>query len=89
MANFAGGPVTVGTAATVILPLGSHASVIENNSAVTVFVGGSDVNTTDKGFPLGPGKSLPVDVIGFRAELYGVVASGTAVLDRLRLVVGS
>lgn len=89
MANFAGGPVTVTTTPTVIVGMGSWAAVIENNSSVTVYVGGSDVNTTDKGFPLGAGKSLPVDTIGFRAELYAVVASGTAVLDRLRVVVGS
>lgn len=89
MAHFEAGPVTVTTTPTVVLPMGSQSAVVVNNSGVTVFVGGDDVNVTDKGFPLAPGQALPADVVGFRAGLWAVVASGSAVVDRLRLVVGS
>jgi hypothetical protein len=47
--------------------------LIYNNGSATIYVGGANV-TTSNGLPVAPGASLGV---GARAEVYGIVASGT------------
>lgn len=66
----------------------SGASIVPNSILVhslagndTVYLGGSDVATTN-GFPLDPGATLGWDLVG--EEIYGVVASGTAEVRVLR-----
>lgn len=52
------------------------------DTAVTIYIGGVDVNGTTLGWDLGPGKTLDID-LSFANDLYAVTASGTAVLKVL------
>lgn len=76
--------VSVGTAATPLFAVDARRrmAVVKNTSTtVTVFLGGSDVDTASNGYPLGPGEII--SLASDQAEdvetqaLYGRVASGT------------
>lgn len=56
------------------------------SGGVTVYVGASDVTTTD-GFPVAAGESLSVDLQSGEV-LYGIVATGTQAANVLRTGVG-
>jgi len=79
--------VTVAATATILVgPEGDgFGCVVKNLSSntLTVWVGGSDVNTSTLGFPLEPGEALPFDVEGGEV-LYGIVASSTANVHIIR-----
>lgn len=74
--------ITVGTSKTLVVN-GSHGSVTHEYAVLvknpaggqTVFLGGEDVNTTDKAFPLDPGETVAADVVN--DVLYGIVAATT------------
>ena len=75
--------VTVATTATRLDSTGDTDGIAgssfaaHNNSAVTVYVGGSDV-TTANGFPVPAGTSLSDDELPPAGAYYGIVATGTA-----------
>lgn len=50
----------------------------------TVFLGGSDVTTSDYGYSLAAGGEVAVELLKGEA-LYGVVASGTTTVNVLRI----
>lgn len=56
--------------------------LIKNPSSVTVYIGGSDVDTTI-GYPIGAGETLAID-LGQGDALYGVVASGSHTINLIR-----
>jgi len=77
--------VTVATTATLLSPADPDGHTVSVRPAAgvsgdAIFVGGSDVSV-DSGLPLGGGMSF--DLEG-GAELYGIVASGTAAVRVLR-----
>ncbi len=75
---FSSAQTSVGTTATLlnsVQGVESDALVKVPSGGVTVFVGGSDVSTTN-GFGIDPGETIPVGPLRYD-ELYGVVASGT------------
>ncbi len=82
--------VQVSTSPTLISPT-SFAVLVNNTSTQTVYLGPSDVNTTN-GYPLDPGEKFGVDAAGTALAsdpvppLYAVVASGTASIKRMALV---
>lgn len=51
--------------------------IMYNNSAVTVYLGGSDV-TTANGLPIAAGSWSPGYTLSMADTRYGIVASGTA-----------
>lgn len=55
-------------------------SVMVKSAAVTVYLGGSDVNTTD-GWPHAPDDPSYAIALAQGEKLYGVVASGTQVVN--------
>jgi len=86
----ASGQVTVTNAATA-LDLNTTAAgrdiLVRNRGSVAVFVGGPGV-TTGNGFQLDPGDSIAADTAdgtGTGSGLYGIVASGTAVVHVLQV----
>ena len=83
--------VTVGTSPTLLTAdspsVAVQAYAIVNVSAVTVWIGGSDITVT-AGYPIPAGESLGADLRNMTDELYGIVASGTAELRVLRLETG-
>jgi hypothetical protein len=58
--------------------------VISNEGAVSVFIGGAGVTSTDYGFRLSAGATLAFDLIRSDSPM-AVVASGTAVVRVLHL----
>ena len=82
--GFGAALVSVGTSATALFAVDSRRrlSVIKNVSTVTVYLGGSDVDTASNGYPLAVGETLALSTdVGADVEaqtLYGRVASGTA-----------
>lgn len=81
--------VTVTTSPTLLSPSSTsddaasgYSMVMKNSGSAIVYLGGSGVDTT--GFPLAPG-----DQLGGEYErtdsVYGVVASGTSVVNVLRV----
>lgn len=62
---------------------GEHLRVQSPTGAVAVFVGGPGVTTTSYGHELVAGQQLAVE-LGPDDELYGVVATGTQVVNVLR-----
>jgi len=84
--------VSVGTTATALNAAESAGSdrvslVVYNNGASTIYVGGSDV-TTSNGVPIAAGASLAVNELDVAERLYGIVASGTVEARVLRQGVG-
>lgn len=53
-------------------------------SGATVYLGGSDVSTSDYGYSLAAGSEVAVDLLQGEA-LYGIVASGTLTVNVLRI----
>lgn len=80
--------VTVATTATALTSteadsmIGSQI-VVNNTSAVTVFLGGSGV-TTATGYPLAAGIVSPRFELGPNEALFGVVTAATAAVSVLR-----
>ena len=80
--------VSVGTTATLLSTAetdfvgGAAFAVKVPSGGATVFVGASGVNTS-AGFPLAAGETLLVD-LDAGESLYGVVASGTQLVNVLR-----
>ncbi len=72
--------VTVSTSATALTQAPAlRAVAIRNTGSVTVYVGGSNVTTTN-GFPLDPGDVLALDAAGlggYVSPFYGIVATGS------------
>lgn len=62
------------------------ALVKNNDAAITVYLGGSDVDTTD-GFPLPAGSTLVID-LGRGDDVWAVAASGTPTVSVLLTRVG-
>jgi hypothetical protein len=82
--GFGAALVSVGTAATPLAGVDSRRRmlVVQNvGTATTVYLGGSDVDTSTNGYPLAPGAVLALSSdVGVDVEdlvLYGRVASGT------------
>lgn len=73
--------VSVGTTATQLDAAEADANtgysiLVRNAGTSTIYLGGSDVDTSTKGYPLAAGESVAFDL--YLAEhLYGIVASGT------------
>ena len=80
--------VTVGVAATPLVPADADAQSIEvaNVSAVTVYYGGPDV-TTANGVPIAAGSARAFDLL-VNERLHGIVATGTAEVRVGRIGVG-
>lgn len=79
--------VTISTAVTIIDGGGDNiykvGLLIKNpSSSVTVYIGGSDVDTTI-GYPIGPGETLAID-LGQSDALYGRVAASTQTINVIR-----
>ena len=53
-----------------------RAIVIYNNSAVTIYIGGSDV-TTSNGMPVPANSYSPILDAGYNMVMYGIAASGS------------
>jgi len=82
--------VTVATTATALAAVDDDFSSIEvaNVGAATVYIGGSDV-TTSNGFPVAAGASwYPPQSLAGGERVYGIVASGTVEVRVLRFGVG-
>lgn len=82
--------VSVATTATALHVADADALGIEvqNVGASTVYVGGSDV-TTSNGFPVAAGAAwYPPQPLAAGERVYGIVASGTVEVRVLRLGVG-
>jgi len=84
--------VSVGTTATALQVLAdddeSVVSVaVQNPSAVSVFLGGPSVSTTDYGYELAAGKEVGLDVRA-NVPLYAVIASGTQTVNVLAVELG-
>lgn len=80
--------ITVGTSAT-LLPTAPleyrRALVIHNNAAITIYLGQSDV-TSSNGFPLLAGEKVAFDIGGTpNVNVYGIVASASADVRILEL----
>lgn len=81
--------VTVGTTPTLLTGsesdalLGSHI-VVNNTSAVTVYIGGSAV-TIATGFPVAAGVTTVRFELGPNEAMYGVVAAATAAVAAIRV----
>lgn len=82
--------VSVGTTATALADAGRDRDGFTVNvqnptgSGATVYVGGSDVSTTDYGYALAAGTEVAVELLKGEA-LYGIVASGTLTVNVLRI----
>lgn len=77
------GAVTVGTSATLILPANGYRKGCEirnNFSNVTFYIGMDENVTASNGLPIVPGESFNTsgERTGWRGNIYGVVASGSA-----------
>ena len=84
--------VTVATTATALHAAEEVGSdpislVVNNIGASTIYVGGSDV-TTSNGYPIAAAGSLTIDRLSPGERLYGIVASGTVLARVLRRGVG-
>lgn len=78
--------VTVGTTA-VAIPAAATARnrqdrtlILQNNSAVAIYLGGPSVTTTNYGYKLAAAASLEV-TLGANDILFGIIAVSTAVLN--------
>jgi hypothetical protein len=83
MASYLSGTATVATTRAVLVTTGSSGGVlVQNNGATPVFLGGSAVTadaTATGGVSVAAGASVTVPTVGgMKADLYAVVASGTA-----------
>lgn len=83
MASYQHGTATVATTRAVLVTAGSVGGVlVQNNSAAAVFLGGSTVTadaTATGGISLAAGATVTVPTVGgAKADLYAVVATGTA-----------
>lgn len=83
MASYLSGTATVAAARSVLVTTGSPGGVlVQNNGSVAVFLGGSAVTADTAatgGISVAAGASVTVPTAGgAKADLYAVVASGTA-----------
>jgi hypothetical protein len=80
--------VTIGTTATVISTAASdrdgHSVLIQNpEGGATVYIGGAGVTTSSYGCALGEKADISMDLLQ-NEIVYGIVASGTQVVNVLR-----
>lgn len=83
MASYLHGTASVGTTRSVLVTTGSSGGVlVQNNGTVAVFLGGSTVTadtTATGGISVAAGATVTVPTVGgAKADLYAVVATGTA-----------
>ena len=78
MAVVVGARVIVTDVATLVVASDKQAVVIRNLGTASIDLGGSGV-TSGTGYPLGPGESVSIDLIGSPGAVYGIAAAGGSV----------
>ena len=79
--------VTIGTTATnidIFPTLNGHGwLILQNTGAASIYLGDSTVTTSSYGYELKASTELRINDITIAEQLYGVVASGTVVINAL------